>query len=419
MTKIILEEDINVNENFSSMRLFEIFEYFSVINHEIFKFVFFILISIVFIFITAIDIYYRKNILDLRPFKKYINDCKKFIKYGRNKIVNKYSYISVCIPVLNMENFIKKNILSIINQTFQDFQIIIVNDGSCDKTDYIIKKFQLEDKRIKIISHIKSLGVYRARIESILNSKSKYIILMDPDDMYLNENLFEKLYYYNKNKNLDIIEFSVLRKIEGKNKIFIPDNNFESHFHNFSKDIIYQPELSNILYYVPETKKYSHTICRNIWNKMIRKNIFIEAINYIGKKYFSKYIITSDDMVLNIISYQFANNYSNINLPGYLYIKRKVSMSRGGGKKLKKIRAKNYFEYFKFFYQYINDFNKDINILFYEMVNLERYILAIKKTNTTKYIKSQLKLIENIIDENILSDNFESYLYNLSFYFKN
>ena len=242
---------------------------------------------------------------------------------------------------------------------------------------------------------------------------------MDPDDMYLNENLFEKLYYYNKNKNLDIIEFSVLRKIEGKNKIFIPDNNFESHFHNFSKDIIYQPELSNILYYVPETKKYSHTICRNIWNKMIRKNIFVEAIDYIGKKYFSKYIITSDDMVLNIISYQFANNYSNINLPGYLYIKRKVSMSRGGGKKLKKIRAKNYFEYFKFFYQYINDFNKDINILFYEMVNLERYILAIKKTNTTKYIKSQLKLIENIIDENILSDNFESYLYNLSFYFKN
>ena len=58
-----------------------------------------------------------------------------------------------------MENFIKKNILSIINQTFQDFQIIIVNDGSCDKTDYIIKKFQLEDKRIKIISHLKSLGV--------------------------------------------------------------------------------------------------------------------------------------------------------------------------------------------------------------------------------------------------------------------
>ena len=70
MKKIILEEDINVNENFSSMRLFEIFEYFSVINHEIFKFIFFILISIVFIFITAIDIYYRKNILDLRPFKK-------------------------------------------------------------------------------------------------------------------------------------------------------------------------------------------------------------------------------------------------------------------------------------------------------------------------------------------------------------
>ena len=53
--------------------------------------------------------------------------------YNYEKSMNKKIYD---IPVLNMENFIKKNILSIINQTFQDFQIIIVNDGSCDKTDY-------------------------------------------------------------------------------------------------------------------------------------------------------------------------------------------------------------------------------------------------------------------------------------------
>ena len=202
-------------------------------------------------------------------------------------------------------------------------------------------------------------------------------------------------------KNLDIIEFSVFRQIDGKNKIFLPDNDFETHYHKFHRDIIFQPELSNILYYIPETKKYSHTICRNIWNKMIRKDVYIQTSNYIGKKYYSKYIITADDMIMNIISYQFANNYSNINLPGYLYIKRKVSMSRGGGKKLKKIRAKNYFHYFNLFYKYIKDYNKDINILFYEMKNLERFILLMKETNLTKYIKFHLKLIQKIITENI------------------
>jgi len=51
---------------------------------------------------------------------------------------------------------------------------------------------------------------------------------------------------------------------------------------------------------------------------MIRKDVYIQTSNYIGKKYYSKYIITADDMIMNIISYQFANNYSNINLPGYL-----------------------------------------------------------------------------------------------------
>ena len=90
-------------------------------------------------------------------------------------------------------------------------------------------------------------------------------------------------------------------------------------------------------------------------------------------------IITADDMMINIISYQFANNYSNINLPGYLYIKRKVSMSRGGGRKLKNLRAKNYIFYFKLFYKYIKDYNKDINILYYEMKDLEYSLLKIKK----------------------------------------
>ena len=121
-----------------------------------------------------------------------------------------------------MEDYIEKNILSIINQSFQDFEIIIVNDGSDDKTENIIKKLQSSDKRIKLLSHPYKLGVYRSRMESIFNSRSEYILLMDPDDIYLNENLFQKIYEYNKENNLDIIEFSVIHQIEGQERIFFP-----------------------------------------------------------------------------------------------------------------------------------------------------------------------------------------------------
>ena len=44
-----------------------------------------------------------------------------------------------------------------------------------------------------------------------------------------------------------------MRQIEGENKIYLPDNDFETHYHKFNRDIIYQPELSNILYYIPNS----------------------------------------------------------------------------------------------------------------------------------------------------------------------
>ena len=422
MQKIIIEDEINyLNDKFPLSNLFEIFELILKYNYKNLKFLLFISITIIFFYFAFEDILFRKNKIDLKPFKKYIYDCRNSIKNDKNQISknnNKFPYISICISAFNMENYIEQNLLSILNQSFKDFHIIIINDASNDATDNIIKKIQSDDKRIKLISHKKKLGVYRSRIESIFNSNSEFILLMDPDDMYLNKNLFQELYNYNKKKNLDIIEFSVYRQNEGEKKIYLPKKDFESHYHKFDKDIIYQPELSNILYYAPNTRKYSFTICRNIWNKMIRKEIYTQTTNYIGKKYYFKYIITADDIIMNIISYQFAKNYSNINLPGYLYVKRKISMSRGGGEELKKIRAKNYFDYFELFYKYIKDFNKDRNILFYEMKNLQRFILNIKYYNITEYVKFQINLIDNILSENDLSFYFETYLKKLSLFFK-
>jgi hypothetical protein len=50
--------------------------------------------------------------------------------------------------------------------------------------------------------------------------------------------------------------------------VCFPDNDFENHYQKFSKDIIYQPELSGIIFYLPGTNIVSKTICRNVWNKL-------------------------------------------------------------------------------------------------------------------------------------------------------
>ena len=169
-----------------------------------------------------------------------------------------------------MNKYIERAITSIINQSFQNFEIIIVNDNSKDETEKIIKKLKLDDNRIKLINHNINKGVYYSRIESILFAKGNYIILMDPDDLYLNENLFQELYNYNLKYNLDMIEFTVFHQIEGENNIFFPISQTLNHYHNFNKNIIYQPELSDIIFYIPNSKNYSSRICRTIWNKIIR-----------------------------------------------------------------------------------------------------------------------------------------------------
>ena len=359
----------------------------------------------------------KMNRRNLNPYKNFINDCKKHKRYNRIKIKNIYPYISVCIPSLNMEKYIEQTILSIINQSFQDFEIIIVNDKSKDNTEVILHKLHLEDDRIKIINHAINKGVYYSRVEAILNSIGKYIILMDPDDMFLNENLFQELYYYNLNKNLDIIEFIVYHQIEGRRNIIYPNNHFETHYHNFSKKIIYQPELSKILFKLPDKELYSHSICRNIWNKMIKKKIFLDMHKFIGLDYFNKFIITADDMVMNLIIYHFAQNYTNIDLPGYMYNLRSVSMSRGnGGVELKTIRTINHLFYFQIFYNYIKQFNLNRKSLYYEIKNLKRFFYYIKDYNIVSYEKNAKNFLNDIINDKYTNKRIKTFISELIFY---
>ena len=195
MKEVKIEEEINYNvDTFSFIESNQLFLLLKKLDIDLKNVLiaFIIIISIISVFIFKS--FQGKHKFNLASFTKYVSDCKNSIIYNRTKIYNKHPYITVCIPAYNMEKYIEKNLISIINQSFQDFEIIIVNDASEDKTENIIQRMQTIDDRIKLITHQKKLGVYRSRIETIYNSKSEYIMLMDPDDMYLNEDLFKELY---------------------------------------------------------------------------------------------------------------------------------------------------------------------------------------------------------------------------------
>ena len=176
---------------------------------------------------------------ELYFYKTYILDCQKLklISFENENLYN-FSYFSIVLPVYNTKKYIGSSIFSIINQSYREFEIIIINDLSNDGTQNIIQKFQSQFSKIKIINHSSNLGIYISRVEGVLNSIGNYIIFIDSDDILLNPFLFQKLYEFNAYYNLDIIEFVVLHKEEGKNNLFLPTDHKLNHFHNYSKNII-------------------------------------------------------------------------------------------------------------------------------------------------------------------------------------
>lgn len=93
--------------------------------------------------------------------------------------------VSVITPAYNAEKFIAETIESILNQTFKDFEYIILNDKSTDNTLKIIQEYAKKDSRIIVIDNEKNLGIAGNRNEGIKKAKGKYIVWQDADDISL------------------------------------------------------------------------------------------------------------------------------------------------------------------------------------------------------------------------------------------
>lgn len=97
-------------------------------------------------------------------------------------------FFSIIIPLYNKEKFIENTIKSVLGQSFQDFELIVVNDGSTDTSLELVNK--LKDKRIKTYS-ISNAGVSKARNFGIQKATSKLIVFLDADDLWKNNHLQE------------------------------------------------------------------------------------------------------------------------------------------------------------------------------------------------------------------------------------
>lgn len=105
--------------------------------------------------------------------------------------------ISVLLPVYNSEKYVKSSIESILNQTYTNFEIIVVDDGSSDNTEAIIKKIQ--DKRVNYYKNEKNLTLAPTLNKGLLLCRGKYIARMDADDVSLPERFQKQVDFLEKN----------------------------------------------------------------------------------------------------------------------------------------------------------------------------------------------------------------------------
>jgi len=111
--------------------------------------------------------------------------------------------VSIIMPVYNAEKFLKTAIDSVLSQTYQNFELLIYNDGSTDNSLNIIESFS--DQRIKVINYQKNIGyIYRLN-EGLKIAKGKYIARIDADDIWHPQKLEKQVEILNKNKNLAFI----------------------------------------------------------------------------------------------------------------------------------------------------------------------------------------------------------------------
>ncbi|MBQ7617173.1 glycosyltransferase family 2 protein [bacterium] len=210
---------------------------------------------------------------------------------------------SICVPVYNVENFIEECVHSILIQTFNDFEVIFINDGSTDESLQRLKKICQKDKRIKIINK-KNEGLLWARRDAIKIASGEYVLFIDSDDKYPHEHVLKYLNdYIQKYNRPDLILFN---RLEFSSDGIKNSNPFYNYVKLFEKE-----DLKEIRY---------QFITRNYFNAMFLKCIKREILQSDDTNYKIHNPQMAEDIAQSI--YMFDKSKSILYIPDVFYLYR-------------------------------------------------------------------------------------------------
>ena len=183
------------------------------------------------------------------------------------------SKVSIIVPVYNIYNYIDQCIDSLVNQTFKNIEIIIVNDSSTDNVEEKLKIWREKDSRIKVINNNDNKGLSYSRNIGIQHSSGEYISFIDGDD-WCELTMIEKLYLALAENNADYT--------------------FCGRYSVYSDGKI-KEDIGNINLRNPVTLREDKSILFNmfctVWNKMYRKTLLID-----NNIFFNTHVIVSEDI---------------------------------------------------------------------------------------------------------------------------
>ncbi|MBQ2896877.1 MAG: glycosyltransferase [Clostridia bacterium] len=219
--------------------------------------------------------------------------------------------VSVVVAAYNVEDYIEEALHSLINQTLEDVEFIVVDDGSTDDTGKIIKQWAEMDKRINLVTHEKNKGLMLARKTGYDIATGEYIMFLDGDD-YLAFNACEKAYNAIKKSNVDILQFGT--------QVFYDDNytesnpvelnNMQSYFVSLNSKI-FAPGKAGLL----GARHSKDALGLTIWNKIYKKSLVDKVSQYIP----DEHIVMSEDVLFSYLACFLAKSYNCINTKLYNY----------------------------------------------------------------------------------------------------
>ena len=211
--------------------------------------------------------------------------------------------ISIIVPVYNVEDYLRECLDSIVNQTYKNLDIILVDDGSTDSSGKICDKYVDKDNRIKVI-HNENHGVSHSRNCGLDIAKGEYILFIDSDDTVKSNYVFEMIKEV-REEDYDLVVSNIIDIFDTESRIRI--KNIEKLTGDLRKDFY----KLRMLLRGPVVKLYKKSII-NKYN--IR---------------FSEHMKVAEDQVFNFEYYSQIKNYKFIDYSGYNYFhRRNFSLSK-------------------------------------------------------------------------------------------